>query len=252
MRGSRIGGSIVPGAGWSCHRGKHRECCAGPPGAFARQCRCRRRSRPSPRCRARLCPRRRPPFHPRRRRRYHLRQPRHRYRLPRRRARERRCSRPRFASRPGAQASDSNYRVGDERPRDHSVSPLVSLKPAPRRLWSCRHRHMWLHPLRLPSRRRHRGRLRPRPPHAHIHFHTTAAITNRTLLLEYTRRSPTSGIWSPRCRWPDPAGGRTQAPGAIGEVLPRGYQLMVGYFELTEPTATAIDGGGGTPVTWAR
>jgi long-subunit acyl-CoA synthetase (AMP-forming) len=51
---------------------------------------------------------------------------------------------------------------------------------------------------------------------------------------------------------PDPAGGRTQALGAIGEVLPRGYQLMVGYFELTEPTATAIDGGGGTPVTWAR
>ena len=109
----------MPGAGWSCHPGKHRECCAGPPGAFARQCRCRRRSRPSRRCRARLCPRRRPPFHPRRRRRYHLRQPRHRYRLPRRRARERRCSRPRFASRPGAQASDSNYRVGDEGPRDH-------------------------------------------------------------------------------------------------------------------------------------
>src|SRR5262245_10150515 len=40
--------------------------------------------------------------------------PGHRHRLPRRRARERRYSRPRLASNPGPWASDPNYRVGDE------------------------------------------------------------------------------------------------------------------------------------------
>jgi fatty-acyl-CoA synthase len=42
----------------------------------------------------------------------------------------------------------------------------------------------------------------------------------------------------------DPASGRTQALGAVGEVLVRGYQVMAGYFELPEATATAIDADG--------
>jgi acyl-CoA synthetase (AMP-forming)/AMP-acid ligase II len=42
----------------------------------------------------------------------------------------------------------------------------------------------------------------------------------------------------------DPASGRTQALGAIGEVLVRGYQVMAGYFELPEATAAAIDAEG--------
>jgi fatty-acyl-CoA synthase len=42
----------------------------------------------------------------------------------------------------------------------------------------------------------------------------------------------------------DPASGRTQALGAVGEVLVRGYQVMAGYFELAEATAAAIDADG--------
>ncbi len=42
----------------------------------------------------------------------------------------------------------------------------------------------------------------------------------------------------------DPASGRTQALGAAGEVLVRGYQVMAGYFELAEATAAAIDADG--------
>lgn len=42
----------------------------------------------------------------------------------------------------------------------------------------------------------------------------------------------------------DPAIGRTQALGAVGEVLVRGYQVMAGYFELPEATAAAIDADG--------
>ena len=42
----------------------------------------------------------------------------------------------------------------------------------------------------------------------------------------------------------DPASGRTQALEAVGEVLIRGYQVMAGYFELPEATATAIDADG--------
>jgi len=42
----------------------------------------------------------------------------------------------------------------------------------------------------------------------------------------------------------DPVSGRTQALGAIGEVLVRGYQVMAGYFELPEATAAAIDAAG--------
>jgi acyl-CoA synthetase (AMP-forming)/AMP-acid ligase II len=38
----------------------------------------------------------------------------------------------------------------------------------------------------------------------------------------------------------DLASGRTQALGAAGEVLVRGYQVMAGYFELPEETAAAI------------
>jgi fatty-acyl-CoA synthase len=51
----------------------------------------------------------------------------------------------------------------------------------------------------------------------------------------------------------DPDSGRTQALGAIGEVLIRGYQVMAGYFELPEATAAAIDAEGCCiPATWAR
>jgi fatty-acyl-CoA synthase len=42
----------------------------------------------------------------------------------------------------------------------------------------------------------------------------------------------------------DPGSGRTQALGAVGEVLVRGYQVMAGYFELPEATAAAIDADG--------
>jgi fatty-acyl-CoA synthase len=42
----------------------------------------------------------------------------------------------------------------------------------------------------------------------------------------------------------DPASGRTQPLGAVGEVLVRGYQVMAGYFELPEATAAAIDADG--------
>ena len=42
----------------------------------------------------------------------------------------------------------------------------------------------------------------------------------------------------------DPAIGRTQALGAVGEVLVRGYQVMAGDFELPEATAAAIDADG--------
>ncbi len=42
----------------------------------------------------------------------------------------------------------------------------------------------------------------------------------------------------------DPASGRTQALGATGEVLVRGYQVMAGYFELPEATAAAVDADG--------
>jgi fatty-acyl-CoA synthase len=42
----------------------------------------------------------------------------------------------------------------------------------------------------------------------------------------------------------DPATGQTQPPGATGEVLVRGYQVMTGYFELPEATTAAIDAEG--------
>jgi fatty-acyl-CoA synthase len=42
----------------------------------------------------------------------------------------------------------------------------------------------------------------------------------------------------------DPGSGRTQALGAVGEVLVRGYQVMAGYFELPQATAAAIDADG--------
>jgi acyl-CoA synthetase (AMP-forming)/AMP-acid ligase II len=42
----------------------------------------------------------------------------------------------------------------------------------------------------------------------------------------------------------DPASGRTQALGAMGEVLVRGYQVMAGYFGLPAATAAAIDADG--------
>jgi fatty-acyl-CoA synthase len=42
----------------------------------------------------------------------------------------------------------------------------------------------------------------------------------------------------------DPASGQTQALGAAGEILVRGYQVMAGYFELPEATAAAIDADG--------
>jgi fatty-acyl-CoA synthase len=42
----------------------------------------------------------------------------------------------------------------------------------------------------------------------------------------------------------DPASGRTQALGAAGEILVRGYQVMAGYFELPGATAAAIDADG--------
>jgi len=42
----------------------------------------------------------------------------------------------------------------------------------------------------------------------------------------------------------DPNSGRTQALGAMGEILVRGYQVMAGYFELPDATAAAIDADG--------
>ncbi|HEX2289541.1 MAG TPA: AMP-binding protein, partial [Pseudonocardiaceae bacterium] len=42
----------------------------------------------------------------------------------------------------------------------------------------------------------------------------------------------------------DPASGQTQALGAVGEVLIRGYQVMAGYHGLPEATAAAIDAEG--------
>jgi fatty-acyl-CoA synthase len=59
-------------------------------------------------------------------------------------------------------------------------------------------------------------------------------------------RTGTVGRALPRAevRVADPASGRTQPVGAIGEVLVRGYQVMAGYFELPEATAAAIDAEG--------
>jgi fatty-acyl-CoA synthase len=42
----------------------------------------------------------------------------------------------------------------------------------------------------------------------------------------------------------DPSSGRTQPLGAGGEVLVRGYQVMAGYLDLPEATASAIDAEG--------
>jgi fatty-acyl-CoA synthase len=42
----------------------------------------------------------------------------------------------------------------------------------------------------------------------------------------------------------DPATGRTQALGTVGEVLVRGYQVMAGYFERPQATAAAVDADG--------
>jgi fatty-acyl-CoA synthase len=42
----------------------------------------------------------------------------------------------------------------------------------------------------------------------------------------------------------DPSSGRTQPLGAVGEVLIRGYQVMAGYLDLPEATASAIDSEG--------
>lgn len=46
-----------------------------------------------------------------------------------------------------------------------------------------------------------------------------------------------------RVRVVDPASGREQPPGEIGELLVRGYQLMRGYYRKPEETAEALAGG---------
>ena len=42
----------------------------------------------------------------------------------------------------------------------------------------------------------------------------------------------------------DPATGAVVAPGAIGEICSRGYNVMLGYFEMPEATAETIDADG--------
>ena len=86
-----------------------------------------------------------------------------------------------------------------------------------------------------------------------VRFHVSYGQTEASGLTHAVRssdppevRADTVGRPLPQVevRLADPASGRTQALGAVGEVLVRGYQVMAGYFELPEATAAAIDADG--------
>jgi fatty-acyl-CoA synthase len=86
-----------------------------------------------------------------------------------------------------------------------------------------------------------------------VRFHVSYGQTEASGLTHAVRssdppevRTETVGRPLPQVevRVADPASGRTQALGAVGEVLVRGYQVMAGYFELPEATTAAIDADG--------
>jgi fatty-acyl-CoA synthase len=84
-------------------------------------------------------------------------------------------------------------------------------------------------------------------------FHTAYGLTEACGLTHAIRpsdppevRTGTVGRPLPQVevRVADPASGQTQPLQTTGEVLVRGYQVMLGYFELPEATADAIDADG--------